>query len=616
LDFICKKYRDYIGNKINGVAFIEKYPNTQPTLDVFKVAEEWSERTGASLYKDPLAARKKISRTSSGMLVEFVKLNCAAIGDLISRCFACVQEQDIAISADGRIRICTGWDTENQSCRYVYAHIYTRQPLLGISGVIRRRYGNAGFYNHFGIISNILTGKSVQNFKNIQVQEFDTGAFREFMGKFGIPLPDTRLRDYSFVSRIAELVLSEEPPIRRLYEEGTYGEDILNDSTQLSCFLLRAAYSLALQISRSDENSSLRCWLNGILLLLEYLCVDENLFSTGRTLMVQGMSTDLLKDLARNAIAGSFLSDSSYCLSAVAFENCDAELVLQFLESQVPSNHIQEVAWVQYLIGCLNRQCGGEEKAIDAFDLSYRLANKQIVDRSNLRFNWLLREVRVEAKRSLGAIRKGRPKEFDQAQKDFTLANFLSSVDNTKLRYAALYSDGYASMLHFFQCEIGSDNFPKQGYKAHRDFSESIALNPTFYASLIRMGLLELALGQANIAEKRLSLAKRSFSKRGLLTDQEYLNSLLCDLIYLVCLDDLFLNSRNQNFCYIGISDCKNVGKRDVLCVKEDADFLIKYINKCCCKQRIKILSESGVINNIETFIDKCNNLLGAPSNP
>ncbi|MRS05836.1 hypothetical protein EG832_21855, partial [bacterium] len=335
------------------MAFIEKYPNTQPALDVFKVAEEWSEREGGSLHKDPLAARKRQSITSDGMKVEFVKLNCAAIGDLIFRCFACVQEQDIAISADGRIRICTGWDTGNQSCRYVYAHIYAKQPLVGISGVIRRRYGNAGFYNHFGIISNIIAGKSVPNFVNIHVQEFDTDAFREFMQKFGVPLSDARLRDYSFVSRIAELVLSEEPRFRRLYEEGTYSEDILNDSTRLSCFLLRAAYSLASQISRSKEDYSLRFWLNGILLLLEYLCVDESLFSTGRTLMVQGMSTDLLKDLAKNAIAGSFLSDSSYCLSAVAFENCDAKLVLQFLESQVPSRDIQKVAWVQYLIGCL-----------------------------------------------------------------------------------------------------------------------------------------------------------------------------------------------------------------------------------------------------------------------
>lgn len=613
LNFIRTHFRQYIGNKVSGVAFIEQYPRKDPDLDIFALANQWAGTVRRTLLSDALVQRKTTASTYDGIKIEFIKLNCAASGDLFSRCFACVQEQDIAISADGRIRICSGWDTQNESgCRYVFAHFEPAQPLVGISGAIRRRYGIVGFYSHFGTISNILSGKPVPESLLLPGNQFAPDPLRELAVQCGIHLPAESLRNFAFVPLLAERILGEKPPFRRLYEEGTYDQKHLENSTRLCCLLLRAAYSIASFLANpAAKDASLRASLNGILLLLEYLCVDESLFSTGRTLMVQGMSTDLLKDIAENGISNGFLADSSYCLAAVAFENCDSEVVTQFLTSQVPLEYVREVAWVQYLIGCLHRQSGREDEAIEALELAYSLADAQIRAGSDSRFIWLLREVRAEAKRSLGAIRKGRAHEFELAQKDFALANFLSAIDNTKLAYAALYSDGYASMLRYFHDELGNTPFPKEAYKAHRDFNESITLNPTFYASLIRMGLLEMALGQAEIAAERLRLAKRSFSKRGLLTDQEYLNSILCDLIYIVAADNLSVYAARPQVWSLGVADCRNVGKKDVLCVKEGAEFLLEYINKICDEDKRDTLSQVGVVNELATFILQCNKLAG-----
>jgi len=604
LNFIQLSFHEHIGIKVKGVAFIEQHPRSDPNLNIFKLAEEWATNWHLSLNYNPLIPRKKTTTTDNGMLIEFTKLNCAVTEDIIYRCFLCVQEQDIAISADGRIRICSGWDPEKEiGCRYIFTHFEKSQPLVGISGAIRRRYGIAGFYSHFGIISNILSGKPIPDSLKKTECKYNPENFKNFLNQCGINISLNNLQELDFVQSLANNILSELSPFRRLYEEGTFNQRCLKNSTLLCCFLLRAVYTL---IEKKDLN--LRTKLNGILLLLEYLCVDENLFSNGRTLMVQGMSTDLLKEVSQSGFTQNFLLDSSYCLAAVAFENCEADVVLRFLNSQIPDSEIQKSAWVQYLVGCLYRQVGQDENAIKALELAYSLSDDQIKLRVYSNFSMLMNEVRVESKRSLGAIRKTRPGEFAQAQKDFALANFLSSIDNTRLRYASLLSDGYASMLQYFRNKL-TEPYLQEAFKAHRDFNEAIALNPTFYACLIRMGLLELALGQTKIAIERLKLAKRSFSKRGLLTDQEYLNSILCDLIFIVA--DESPAPERPLIWSLGINDCKNVGKKDVLCVKEDAEFLLLWVNEHCESLKRQKLKNFHIDDDIKIFIEGCNKLIG-----
>jgi sulfatase maturation enzyme AslB (radical SAM superfamily)/tetratricopeptide (TPR) repeat protein len=614
LDFVRGEFNQ---NKlrIEGIAYIEHSPRSKSDSDIFMIADQWARKKGIELTKDPLVQRKKTVRLPDGMILEFTKLNCAITGDLISRCFECVQEQDIAISADGRIRICSGWDTEKiAGCRYVFAHFEASQPLVGISGAIRRRYGIVGFYNHIGIISNILSGKNYPEFLLNEDHQYNFKAFQEFAATCNIDISDHSAKNYDFISLIARKILSANSPFYQLFEEGTFDRKNLENSTRLCVFLIRASYCLSIWLSSgnipTEQVSIFKARLNGLLCILEYLCVDESLFSTGRTLMVQGLSTDLLKSIAeeKDDMTNTFLSDSSYLLSTVAFENCDAEIVLDFLNAQVPTDYVQEVPWIQYLIGCIYRQSEKKKEAINAFELAYTLSDKMITSGSHT-YIWLLREVRSEAKRSLGAIRKSIPEMSEQAQIDFSEANFLSSIDNTRLRFAALFSDGYSSMLKYFKT-YGEKNISKDAYKAHRDFIESIALSRTFYASLIRMGLLELALGQTTTACKHLEEAKRSFSKRGLLTDQEYLNSILCNLIYVVAanISTLYLNL--PHVWSLGIAECKNAGMNDVSCVKENAEFLLKYIEK-----NMGELEFVGIISEVERFILECNKLISEIKN-
>jgi len=610
LQFIRTTFPDFNRKKTKGVAFIERYPYDQTPLDIFKVAKKWVRQADRKIKRDSLVPRKMSAKTEDEILIEFIKLNCAITDDLISRCFKCVQEQDIAISADGRIRICSGWDAETEiGCHYIYTHFEPTQPLVGISGAIRRRYGIAGFYCHFNIISNIVSGKPIPNFLGLPKHKFVDSEFKDFAADSDLDLDDEEIRDFTFVPYLAKKILGEDPPFQRLYEEGTIEQKHLENSITLCCHLLRAAYSVANSIQEKKQDVVRKVLLNQILLLLEYLCVDESLFSTGRTLMVQGMSTDLLRGISRSLPNPNFLADSSYCLAAVASESCDADVVLQFLKSQLPGEDAQKVAWVQYLIGSLYKQSrrpGGQDKAIKALELAYLMADKQIQAGAKSAFIFLLKEIRAEAKRSLGAIRKERPEEIEQAQKDFALANFLSSVDNTRLRYACLFSDGYAAMQKYFREEMGKTEFRREAYKAHRDFSESISLNPTFYASLIRMALLELALGHTDVAVERLRIAKRSFSKRGLLTDQEYLNSILCDLIYIVATDPPDANANMPQVWSLGIADCKTVGTKDALCVKEDAGFLLSTISNMPDDDKKVKLEERGILNEVKTFISHC----------
>ena len=67
--------------------------------------------------------------------------------------------------------------------------------------------------------------------------------------------------------------------------------------------------------------------------------------------------------------------------------------------------------------------------------------------------------------------------------------------------------------------------------KAYNSLNESVSLNNDFYASNIRLGLLELEKTQYDDALESYNKAKNAFTKIAILTDQEYLNYILNELI-------------------------------------------------------------------------------------
>lgn len=76
---------------------------------------------------------------------------------------------------------------------------------------------------------------------------------------------------------------------------------------------------------------------------------------------------------------------------------------------------------------------------------------------------------------SIGALKAGKPKLKHASLAE---ANHVALVDDAKMRFHALFSDGYTAMKAFFDAEYGKKGVrPVLGHKAYRDFRESIAFN-------------------------------------------------------------------------------------------------------------------------------------------
>ena len=154
---IIQRFKKWIPSHVTGIAFIQ-----QKGMPWVEFLEIFDSSFGIKLpLSEPVNRVIELpSAYGSGLQFEVVRLNCDVSGDFISRCFQCVQEKDITISIDGQIRVCTGWDN-NMRSRVSIAHIDPDQPLVGISNVIRRSYGNAGFYGHFPFLMSKLYKKSL-----------------------------------------------------------------------------------------------------------------------------------------------------------------------------------------------------------------------------------------------------------------------------------------------------------------------------------------------------------------------------------------------------------------------------------------------------------------------
>ncbi|MBN1618480.1 TIR domain-containing protein [Candidatus Dojkabacteria bacterium] len=609
---ILKEFKPWIPRNVKEIGFIQETGND--SIDVFRVAKEWFDSTGLNWQEHYLGTRKLTTTLESGLRVTFIKLNCDVKDDYVSRCFDCVQERDIGISADARVRICSGWN-ENLKPQFKYAQIDFDAPLVGIAGVIRRQYGFAGFYGHFPFLINKLESKTVP--ECFYQKPFDMNSLKGLLKQIGYPTTEENI--CSIIPHIAGIISKENSPIKKLYEEGSYDQQSLEYSTKLCKLLLRAAYDVA-KDCRAIHKGNL---LNQILLILAYLTVDEDLFSTGRTILVRGMTKKLIGTLTgRSQLEHAFLAQSTYCIATIAFENVDPRFVERFINA-ILKNELQEKSCeILYLKGCIYRQLSGEEKeqdkkdvivqrAISAFEKCYEISEQKLKSKKDE----LYKEIRAESQRSLGAIKKNIPERKEESRQHFVTSEFLGAMDKTFLRYHSLFSDGYASLLNYFKNEYENPDFriPEEGYRAYKCLSDSIALNSEFYASLIRIALLELAFDHVEYAQSHLLQAKSVFSRRGLLTDQEYLNSILCRLIYLYGLykvdrHNFDLGNLSQ-LLDLTIEDCTKVGARDIKCVQEDADILKKIIRH---EQR-NLVSDKILWNlelHIDEFINECEKLL------
>lgn len=616
--FILENFGEWIPNNVKEIGFIQETGNKD--IDIFLLAKQWCKTNGIAPQPNYLGTRKLAAKLLNGLMVTFIKLNCDVKDDYIARCFDCVQERDIGISADARVRICSGWN-EHLKPQFKYAQIDFEHPLVGIAGVIRRQYGLAGFYGHFPFWVNKLENKPVPGF--FQQKLFDGNSLKGLLKQIGCPIDKDDLN--SIIPHIAGIILKGDSPFKKLYEEGSYDQKSLEHSTQLCELLLRAAYDATQGLKDSHD----RMLLNGILLILGYLTIDEGLFSTGRTVLVRGMAERLMRELATgiDPEATALLTQAAYCIATIAFENVDPRVVDCFINAILEDELQQMSCEILYLKGCIYRQLSGEEKdqqkkevivqqAINAFKKCHEISEQKLT-RQKLKEQQskLYKEIRAESRRSLGAITKNIPGREEESRKHFLISEFLGALDKTFLRYHSLFSEGYASLCNYFTKEYGKPdiNLPEEGYKAYKCLSDSIALNDEFYASLIRIALLELAFDRPKYAKAHLMQAKNVFSRRGLLTDQEYLNSILCRLILLYTLYELdkqnFNMSQFSQLLDLNIEDCTKVGARDIQCVQEDAEILKKVIqNKQGTLKSDKILAK--IDSHINEFIKGCEELL------
>ena len=606
-NFISREFKHWIPRNVTGIGFIQEAYNNG--VDLFLLAKGWRQELNIDeneVQHSYLGTRKLAVELQNKLRVEFIKLNCDVSDDYITRCFECVQERDIAISADARIRICTGWK-DDLGPKFKYAHIDMMSPLSGISGAIKRQYGLAGFYGHFPFITKSLKRDVIPEV--LDQVTFDFSQFEKLMKRTNI---SEDINENNLLSLIIDTIFQENPPFRKLYEEGSYNQITLENSTYLCELLLKATYNWTRDCRYIDK----KLIVNKMLLILAYLTVDESLFSTGRTMIVQGLAEDLLRNssLSRPEMETEFLVLSTYCLATIAFENITPATVNDFIDFMLESDLQNQSSEILYLKGCIYRQANEQESAIKAFEQSYQIAEARINGGRGI--TNLYKEIRAENQRSLGALKKNIPSTETEAQKHFLLSQSLGSIDHTRLRYTSLFSDGYSSLLKYFDDEYGKENlseYPEYGYRAYMYLSDSIALNEHFYASLVRIALLDLAFGRLQEAKRHLGLARNSFSHRGLLTDQEYLNSIFCSLIYscvLYGLDPNFDRDDLHQLLSLDIKTCNNIGKRDVECVRDDVKILKKIINhkyQSSIKDEI-ILYE--LVQHIDTFVAGCDSLL------
>ncbi|MGD8780713.1 MAG: toll/interleukin-1 receptor domain-containing protein [Ignavibacteria bacterium] len=586
---------------IRGIALIEPFPKKNINFDIFKLAEDYKILNAIPSF-DPDETYRKKSLTINKLKIEFIKLNCGITDDIVGRCFNCVKDQDISICADGRIKICTGYNDKLRP-QYSYTHFNSNQPLIGIAGAIKRKYGFIGFYNIFSKIINYLRTEKIE----MTIPVFYSGRIR-FTNSILFDEKNNGLQE------ITNAILKGNINYCKLYEEGLHPEKEHYSSIIFCTQLGWVAYRLLKKIINTKESEKKKILfqkMNAALLLLAYFSVDEDLFSTARTKIVQGMLPILLKrfsEIPTGELNSEFIEYSSYYLGTLLFENSALDDVEFYLNNEILKSAIKlnEAVGISYLLGCISRQRIKEfgdiecNNALKYFELAFENANKKIEHDDE--YEWFYREILVEARRSSATIMKksNDKKIIEESEEEFRQANYLANIYQTKLRYHALFSDGYKALVHYFKTEYNKDTLPINGWDGHKKLSESVTLNSDFYASLIRLGLLNIALMNIHLARENLKLSNLFFEKRGLLTDQEYLNSILSELLlWSVSIDPRNPPRIDEN----QILASRKIGPRDIKCVNDDAKFFGMILENPKFKSYIKKKSPRD-IKKIKRILD------------
>ncbi len=598
--YFIKKIRDgfklFVPEQINEIGFIQ---NSKNGIDIHEIANIFCEMT--ELENDP--DNQRISYTIiNDLKISFIKLNCDDKKDIIKRCFYCVQEQDIKISSNGKIQTCTGWD-QSFKPKYSYIQINTESPLTGISKVIKRKYGIAGFYGHFPYFIKLLKGEKIEN---IQLS-FDSDVLINTLNKIGIILPKYSIEEALLF--ITQELFNKDSTIKILFNEDFESKDDFTKCTELTISIIKSIYNTS---SGGDWHSK-KVILNKMLLLLSYITIDESFFSTGRTIIIQGIAEKILLKVSNREYVDEsvFIVDSTYCIATIALENTSPEIILEYINLILTDTQKKESGRIQYIVGCIHRQLNHKNIALEAFDNSFKLSNDKITH-NNDNFIPLLKEIRAESKRSISSIIKRYPSKKEETEVQFLASLFYSSIDNTKLRYTSLFSNGYSYLLKYFDQEyLENEPNPIYGYQAYILLNDSISLNPYFYASQIRISLLDLAFGNIQLAMSHIDNAKKIFLNKGLLTDQEYLNKVLCDyLLFYIDYEDKSSSIEKKDFSMLvgnNIPSCSNVGYRDIECVMEDMSILEKIILK---RKFGEEWCREEFINHIAQFNKQCYELL------
>ena len=554
LDYIAEKS----DNRIADIAFFQEYRSPK---DIFVQAEEWATNK-VGVVKTEGTSRMHCYRLDH-RTVRFIKSNCAVMGkDGSSACLQCVLDKDISITSDGRIQLCSELSDDDHRAFRLFPHVDTQNPWQGISAAIRRQYATAGFYRHIPRL--------------VALRKSGPGSGG---GVKQMPAEEQ-------LERISEAL---DRPV--LFEESIDDEHAARAAVATCETVLGHAYK---RIGGRDIVALLA--VNIDLLILIHLCVDETMYSMGRTIMVRGLARRILNSIVRRGKqalsnpeeATELLAVSTYCIAAVAYENCSGQIVEEYIRATVTERAIDGSCFLSYILGCIRRQQGKDalalfEKAKQGAEAAMKEANPQ--------FAFFLgnqhKDIYVDALRSIGTIYKRMPGHESEARDCLQEAGYYARLYNTTLQYATMYSEGYYLMASFFEDASSSDSERKKvAMDAHRAFSESLGKSPRSTPTLIRMGLLETALEQYQLARGRLDAAREAYKDKGLLTDLEYLNSWLNELILLSLVT---IQERegiqpppheSTRFEREAILTCTSAGKNDVQCVIKDVGFLKRILER------------------------------------
>ncbi len=565
--FIREIYNTFDRNKkIKGIAFIQVTNHNSElstdNFDIFELSKNWAERKALDIRDDKIARRKIIDNFLGSLRIEFIKINCDV--ETVNRCLKCIREQDISILLDGRVRICTGLISGQQ--KSFCLKLLDSNPLKGISKLIRRKYAYVGFfYSFYSFIKPDFVESNKYDEDNIFY-------FKQHIKTYDIELSLSS----NLLSELSRLIFFNSI----LFKE-TYNESLLSEAENDISFNTLEFLIAELHNPKNSIHNQLQ-----ILVLISYLTVDFRIFDNQKIILVRNMLPLLITMIEMNETEFSIELAAFYLINlSIGITNCSPDLFSGFIENC--DKNSSKPSLLHYIKGLILRQeSKGSSDEIEKNNLlnnaikNLKLALTRINECIHTfpEHSRIYNEIEVEILRNLGTLYKDKWKINtndillnEKRNKYFQKANEKAVKNRTQLRYYSLFSDGYSMLLEYF---TKKDNKELQ-QKAYNALNLSVSLNNDFYASNISLSLIELDKKQFSDAVKLSLNAKRIFQDMALLSDQEYLNFILNELILITA---LYLSSckssKIPNISNLGITRCSSIEKKDIDCVKDNAKFL------------------------------------------